>query len=530
MVSPTGSKEAYDMGYTLRTRYPDLYNEGDNFMVWANNYTRVLQTASIFVRGYLGSFASTYGSVVSVTSKGFAGATGNSLSPSDTCPNFVDTSGSTQQAIWQSIYVPPIQKRLQALISGNLTLTTSDITQIPYLCGFESQITGRLSPWCSVFTDDELNSYDVDNSIRYYYGVGPGTDLPSKMMTPFLSTLVGLLAEGNNATGAYANGTAYTLPRLIMSFMNDGQINELITAAGVFDDEPALNYTVRNDNRKYMASHFTTMRGTIAFEKLNCIVEDTGSSTGNGTNTTVSSSSAIYSNSTRSSTFSSGSSTLSTATRSGSNATVTSTGSGSGSGSGSGNGNGNGSGAVSGTSVSEWTTSTIYSTRTYTITSCAATVTNCPAQLGKTTTEVIAVTTTVCPVTAATSTATKTSGSGSGSGSGEKDKVTTVVKTATTTVCPTPTAHLNERRGATKNATYIRIRLNDAVYPVPSCQNGPGSSCLLSDYVDYVAKKYAKQGNWATNCNVTTAGAPSTVQGGSFFTDLSSAWLQILKP
>jgi acid phosphatase len=56
--------------------------------VWANNYTRVLQTARMFVQGFLGPFASTYGSVAAVTSKGYAGVTGNSLSPSDTCPNF----------------------------------------------------------------------------------------------------------------------------------------------------------------------------------------------------------------------------------------------------------------------------------------------------------------------------------------------------------------------------------------------------------------------------------------------------------
>jgi chitinase len=42
------------------------------------------------------------------------------------------------------------------------------------------------------------------------------------------------------------------------------------------------------------------------------------------------------------------------------------------------------------------TTSTVYTTKTYTITSCAPGVSNCPA--GKVTTEVIALYTTVCPV------------------------------------------------------------------------------------------------------------------------------------
>ncbi|TGJ78663.1 hypothetical protein E0Z10_g10105 [Xylaria hypoxylon] len=44
------------------------------------------------------------------------------------------------------------------------------------------------------------------------------------------------------------------------------------------------------------------------------------------------------------------------------------------------------------------TTSTVYSTNIYTITSCAPTVTNCPAQLGQVTTELVSLYTTICPV------------------------------------------------------------------------------------------------------------------------------------
>ncbi|KAF4967972.1 hypothetical protein FZEAL_10453 [Fusarium zealandicum] len=47
--------------------------------------------------------------------------------------------------------------------------------------------------------------------------------------------------------------------------------------------------------------------------------------------------------------------------------------------------------------TTQWTTSTVYSTNTYTITKCPPTVTDCP--LGHVTTETIPVYTTVCPVT-----------------------------------------------------------------------------------------------------------------------------------
>ncbi|KAK8026669.1 extracellular cell wall glucanase Crf1/allergen Asp F9 [Apiospora marii] len=46
-----------------------------------------------------------------------------------------------------------------------------------------------------------------------------------------------------------------------------------------------------------------------------------------------------------------------------------------------------------------FTTSTVFQTNVYTVTSCGPEVTNCPAKLGAVTTEIIALSTTVCPVT-----------------------------------------------------------------------------------------------------------------------------------
>ncbi|CZS78768.1 unnamed protein product [Fusarium graminearum] len=49
------------------------------------------------------------------------------------------------------------------------------------------------------------------------------------------------------------------------------------------------------------------------------------------------------------------------------------------------------------TEPTQYTTSTVYSTKTYTVTQCPPTVVNCP--VGHVTTETIAVSTTICPVT-----------------------------------------------------------------------------------------------------------------------------------
>ncbi|KAI9640136.1 hypothetical protein NHQ30_011538 [Ciborinia camelliae] len=377
--SPTGYKEAFDLGYQLRTRYPDLYSYGEPFISWANLYPRVVQTAQNFVRGFLGSSASSLGMVVTVNSKGSEEALFDSLSPGDLCPEFVDGNGGTQQLTWNSIYLPPIQARLQKLITGNLNFSDTDVSIMPYLCGFESQITGTLSPWCDVFTDNELKQYEYSQDLRYYYGTGPGVDLPSKMMLPYLNALIGILEQGPGINGTFPNGTSYTLPSILTAFMNDGQITQLGAATGVWDKTESLgDGTKIPHDYKYISSHFTSMRGTVAFERLNCAI--------------------------------SGPSTPTKSTR-----------------------------------------SRLYSYR-------------------------------------------------------------------------------DTKSSTSSNATYIRILLNDVVYPVPSCGSGPGSSCLVSDYSALIKGKVKAAGDLPTRCNVTASGAPTIVKGASFYTDLSQPWLATVAP
>jgi hypothetical protein len=333
----------------------------------------VLQTASNFLRGFLGNPAATLGSVIAVTSRGFPEAVGDTLAPADMCPAFADDEGAAQVKAWSGVYVPAILARLRGMVSGNLTLGAGDVTQMPYLCGFESQITGRLSKWCGVLSDEELGAYEYGNDLRYYYGVGPGSPgVQTGMMVPFLNALVGLLRRGPGIRGVAKGGGEFEVPGLMMAFVNDGQLVQLASACGVFDGQEPLESGRMDGGRLWVSSRFVTMRGTVAFERLRCA-------------------------------------------------------------------------------------------------------------------------------------------------GGDGD-----VKPTRTGCRPKPTG--------VGEGTFLRIRLNDAVYKVPGCDDGPGSSCELGKYADMVGKKLAAWGSFVENCNVTVDGAPTRVKGASFFTDLSSPWLKIVAP
>ena len=86
-------------------------------------------------------------------------------------------------------------------------------------------------------------------------------------MFPFLNAVTALLSNGPNTTYAPAN---FTPPALVVAALNDGQISQLVSEIGVFDDESTLPSTYANASRTYFASRFVSMRGTIAFERLNC--------------------------------------------------------------------------------------------------------------------------------------------------------------------------------------------------------------------------------------------------------------------
>lgn len=56
--------------------------------------------------------------------------------------------------------------------------------------------------------------------------------------------------------------------------------------------------------------------------------------------------------------------------------------------------------------------------------------------------------------------------------------------------------------------SYVRYLVNDAVYPIQSCQSGPGFSCKLSDFESYINSRLEGV-DYASQCNATNV--PSEV-------------------
>ena len=262
------------MGVHYRQNYSNFYTEGMPFDLWANRYQagqpRVIDSARLFARGYLGPDAETLGTV-HVLNNSDPRSIANTLAASDLCPAYLDNSGGDYATNWSNIYTPPIVNRINSELKG-LNFTASDVTTFPVLCGFETAITGMRSPWCDVLQKDEIEAFEYAQDIRYWYGSGMGAGpVDQKLMLPYLTAVVQRLVDGPNHTYVNGNGSApYTPNPLIATFSNDGQINQLAAAIGVFDDQDPLPDTKIEKNRIFRSSYFVTMRGTITFERLVC--------------------------------------------------------------------------------------------------------------------------------------------------------------------------------------------------------------------------------------------------------------------
>lgn len=111
--------------------------------------------------------------------------------------------------------------------------------------------------------------YEYAQDLRYWYGTGLGTDIEKYQMLPTVDMVLRRFLDGPNAV--YTNGnTSFAPPAISVAFSNDGQINQILSAIGVFDNEPQLPGNMTIPDRKFRSSRFVTMRGTVAFERLNC--------------------------------------------------------------------------------------------------------------------------------------------------------------------------------------------------------------------------------------------------------------------
>ncbi|KAL1639986.1 hypothetical protein SLS58_007412 [Diplodia intermedia] len=87
-----------------------------------------------------------------------------------------------------------------------------------------------------------------------------------------------------------------------------------------------------------------------------------------------------------------------------------------------------------------------------------------------------------------------------------------------------------ERLDCGGEGVFVRVRLNDAVYPVRGCEDGPGRSCGLEAYGRLLADKLEAVGGFRGACNVTDTTVPEGEEKTTFLWDRALPFESLARP
>ncbi len=197
-----GTLEAFETGVKLRTRYKDLL---DNTLAdgplsfWASDSERVIDTARYFAAGCFGIDWKDLANLHIIPETADLGA--DTLTPGRTCRRYRENTdefghdyGYRMMDAIRSVYEPAIVDRL-AEHNPEFLFTEHEIFTMQLMCGFET-IAKDASPWCDVFTQEEMESFEYARDVIHYYRAGPGNPYSASLGWLWLNATANLLRDG----------------------------------------------------------------------------------------------------------------------------------------------------------------------------------------------------------------------------------------------------------------------------------------------------------------------------------------------
>ena len=269
-ITPDGAHISTKVGDHLLRRYPDLVPNTKK--VYADKKSRTQDTAKAFVRAFPQEVE-----VVQISTD----HEWQSTIPHKSCPNFTKKAGDKELAKFISYYTTGTLSRLQP--HAPVHLTPNDIVGMQQLCGYESAITGQVSPICSIFTPTEWMAYEYAWDLKYSYMVGPGNPLSPYLGFPWLNVTANLFRKFHHIDSLKdeEDKDDDDGQRFFVSFTHREVPPFLATALGLFNSSSDIEESFPTDRinfqRAWKMAELIPFLGHIGIEKMSC-----GSTSGAG--------------------------------------------------------------------------------------------------------------------------------------------------------------------------------------------------------------------------------------------------------
>lgn len=283
-LTEAGRQEMVNSGAHFYNRYRSLIQNNPPF-VRAGGQERVVESAEKWLTGVAQAQGKKAKEVHLIIPEG---TKWNNTLSHDTCPAFVTGPshglGGRAMGTWASIFVPPIQERVNKALGTNLTQTS--IIYLMDMCPFDTLANpkAKMSHFCRLFTGEEWRAYDYLQSLGKYYGYGPGNPLAPTQgvgyVNELLARLTGLPVKDDTNTNRTLDSDPKTFPldrKVYADFSHDNDMSQVLAALGLYNNtKPLSNTTIESteDTNGYSAAWTVPFAARIYVEKLQCVQDN----------------------------------------------------------------------------------------------------------------------------------------------------------------------------------------------------------------------------------------------------------------
>lgn len=144
--------------------------------------------------------------------------------------------------------------RIQRRLGIDYPLTDVNITALYDLCRYTSSgLENKFSPWCALFTTEDLKVLEYIADLRHYYRSGYGTPMNELLGRITLADLLKSFQVAKSGNG-----------KKIISYVTHATMMDMVyTALNLFKDDAPLTGAQRNPNRKWRSSKLAVFSSNL---------------------------------------------------------------------------------------------------------------------------------------------------------------------------------------------------------------------------------------------------------------------------
>ena len=126
------------------------------------------------------------------------------------------------------------------------------------------------SPWCFVFSEEDLKLFEFQEDLKYYYNDGAAYNITAEMTQPLFSDIFNKIKEVKSSQEANVS---------ILNFAHSETLQPFMTALGLYRDQEDLlasDWGTPREEHKWQVSRIASFATNIGLVVFECGVEGNG--------------------------------------------------------------------------------------------------------------------------------------------------------------------------------------------------------------------------------------------------------------